>query len=158
MATIELIYHKPYTHSFHIYRDETKLLKNKEYDFTDDTTLRLVEINPFLGKFWWLLVLLNIICGLVGGVADNWKDVKSTQRIVTLNINKVIAKKIKIYVLSASNDFKIEGVENYQIADTISQECPLAVKRVKKANSVLLIAVVLAITIIFAIIAIGLWT
>jgi hypothetical protein len=159
MARINVKYTKSRATEYHVFRDGCKLKKRRrEYDFPENTVVVLVEKNVVLDPCWWFLIAVDLIMAFFGGGGggDIFDDTPPKRRRITLRLGKSIGGMITVLISKDGTAVAdVQGVENYAVLDTETENCPLVTKRIKTYKKWLVITMLSLLTAVLLFIAIS---
>jgi hypothetical protein len=131
-----------------------RIKPRKRYSFSDGVEITLVEQNVVLSKWWWVLIFINVLSGLA---AQNDFDGESwARKIIKLRLFQ-IKDDIEILISSSGEVGGVRGVGNSVVLGTVTEQCPLVAKRIKRYKIGLKIFAFLLLSAVAAVIALILY-
>lgn len=130
---LQLKYIKPYSKIYDVFYNGERIRKGKEYSIENDSNIQLIEKNIFSSKWWWLLVLFNMIISLTGSF-DDWKNESGKQKVINIKLGKIVDKILLIKIPKDSSKIMVDGVENFEIISILEKDIPDWNRRFKIAK------------------------
>lgn len=153
---INIKYKKPYGIRYDCYYNNVKVDKKKGVRLPDSGTILLVERSPFLGHLWWLIVVLLLLIGLVGGLCEDWKNERKKQRTIAVDYENFLSDEISVEVSAKGRIVLLYGVEKFTVGGITEKENPLIVRRLKYARAITIAVPIIILVIIAAVLAVAL--
>ena len=151
--TVNLKYQKPYGIRYNCYYNNKKISKKNSFSLPEEGKILLIERNVFLSKVWWILSIINLLCGLLGSF-DDWRNERVKQKKIIIYYKKILSDNLTIEILSKGEDINLKGVESYKIGDLMEEENPIIKKRISISQKLLVIFPLIILTIVLIILAV----
>jgi len=144
MYTIKIEYPRNTKYRYQLYSNDKKVKYNRKLGFVCDNSFKsdegiyhykLVEYNIILSKFWYFVILLEILTSFIGGVAtvNDYKNTRDTIKTIEFCIvpNK-INQCITINIGSNGEIETISNVNSFDIVSNADEYKPLIRSRIKR--------------------------
>jgi len=132
---------------YDIYYNDKKLSKNKSVQVSDRFSIKLIEQNIAMSRFWFWLLLFYVIASIFSSLPPDFKN-NTTRRVQEVSIVANSSGDIVIVVDYKGNIINIENVTGYEIVDSFVQDLPKAKRRLKSYKIIFWIGLVLLIVVI----------
>jgi hypothetical protein len=141
---IKVKYERPRQKTYDVFIDGERIKPRKQYSLKDGAEITLVEQNVVLSKWWWFLIFLNVVAALFGANSD-FEEVASERRIIKLRLFQPV-NDVEILVSSSGNVGGVRGVGGSVVLGTVTENCPLVSKRIRRYKIGLIIGAILVLT------------
>ncbi|MCD8040219.1 MAG: hypothetical protein LUF82_01740 [Clostridia bacterium] len=151
--TVDLNYKKPYGLRYDCYYNNKKVGKRDNIALAEEGELLLIERNIFLSKFWWVLAVFNLLCGLLGSF-DDWKDERVKQKKITVYYKNILSDNLIIEVLPEGKVINIKGVESFAAGVVTEEENAVIKKRISISQKLLIIFPLIILAVVLVVLAV----